>query len=119
MYTCKHSQDHSYPQHQTEVPYDASNKLYDLKREVTVICEFGYPLKGKSGSDHFGTVQKWISVDVTLDFECRKKIFFQASVANIYVFANILRIIVIRRNKRECHTMPLTDRNVAPFSTNL
>ena len=58
------------------VSYDNSNRLYDLKREVTVIFEFSYPLKGKSGFDHFGTFKKWISVDVMLDFECREKIFF-------------------------------------------
>ena len=46
---------------------------------------FDTPLKGKSGFDHFGTFKKWISVDVTLDFECREKIFFQSSVANICV----------------------------------
>ena len=42
----------------THVGYDDSNRLDDLKRKVTVIFEFHAPLKGKSGSDDFGTFIK-------------------------------------------------------------
>ena len=38
------------------------------------------PLKGKGGWDHFESFKKWISMNVTLDFEWCEKIFFRSPV---------------------------------------
>ena len=55
---CKHAEDHSYPQKQTGVSYDDSNRLYDLKREVTVIFEFPYPSQRQKWLRPFWDLQK-------------------------------------------------------------
>ena len=63
----------------------------------------------------FFTFKKWISVYIMLDFECREKSIFSLKQP-ICALATFLRIIVIHRIKRKCHTRHLKDSIISNVS---
>ena len=95
--------------------HDTSHRFYDLKRDLTVITQFWYPLKGKVTETILRPSKNVFQWTLRLTLSCKRNFAFSLQY-HMCVFERILRIISTYRNKLGCHTTPLTDSMITNVS---